>query len=319
MGDAGVARGMPPDTPEDGFDTGAAPLSDVAVRDVIRSLGIPGIADVHVHLLPADLQLRVWRHFDSAGPMIGRPWPITYRWQVPRLVDHLLTLGVRAFSTMPYAHRPGLARALTEHSLELGRRFPAVLPTLTFFPEPSAAAYVADALAAGARIGKVHLQVGDFDPREPQLRDVWGMLADAALPIVMHAGSGPVPGRHTGVEPVTGLLAEHPRLVLIVAHMGAPECEEFLRLVETHESVYLDTTMAFTDFVASMSPYPDALLPRLADVHERVLFGSDFPSIPYPYAHAVEAIQRLGMGAAWERGVLWRNAARLLDLPAEGP
>ena len=53
------------------------------------------------------------------------------------------------------------------------------------------------------------------------------------------------------------MLARHPRLTAVVAHMGAPEYAEFLELAERYERAYLDTTMVFTDFFDSDAPYPD--------------------------------------------------------------
>jgi imidazolonepropionase-like amidohydrolase len=301
------------------LDPVQAPSADRAVPEVARRLGLPGIIDIHVHLLPARLQARIWEYFDRAGPLLGRPWPIRYRWAVPDLVDHLRSMGVQHFSTMPYAHRPGMAAGLCRHSVDLAAQYPEVLPTLTFFPEPDAARYVRDALDEGARVGKVHLQVGDFDPREPLLDPVWGLLAEAGIPVVIHAGSGPVPGRHTGVAPIAAVLARHPGLVAVIAHLGAPETSAFLDLVESRENTYLDTTMSFTDFMNQMHAVTDEQLDRLARVGERVLFGSDFPSIPYAYAHAVDAVVRLGMTDAWVRAVLWQNAARLLRLDGARP
>ena len=52
--------------------------------------------------------------------------------------------------------------------------------------------------------------------------------------------------------------------------------------------MHLDTTMAFTDFFEEMAPFPRDLLPRLRDLGDKVLLGSDFPNIPYPYAHQLE-------------------------------
>ena len=46
----------------------------------------------------------------------------------------------------------------------------------------------------GARIFKAHVQVGDYDPTDPLLDPVWGVLAEAGVPVVVHAGSGPLPG-----------------------------------------------------------------------------------------------------------------------------
>ncbi len=79
------------------------------------------------------------------------------------------------------------------------------------------------AVEAGARVFKSHVQVGAYDPAHELLHPVWGVLAEAGIPVVMHCGSGPAPGKHTGPEPVARLLARHPRLPLIVAHMGMPE------------------------------------------------------------------------------------------------
>jgi predicted TIM-barrel fold metal-dependent hydrolase len=130
----------------------------------------------------------------------------------------------------------------------------------------------------------------------------------------MHCGSGPAPGKHTGPEPVTRVLARHPRLRLIVAHMGMPEYEEFLDLAERHDQVRLDTTMAFTDFTAGFMPFPRKALPRLAALGDRILLGTDFPNIPYPYLHQLQALERLDLGDEWLRAVCHDNAADLFGL-----
>ena len=79
--------------------------------------------------------------------------------------------------------------------------------------------------------------------------------------------------------------------------MGAPEYAEFLALVEAHENTRLDTTMVFTTFFDAEAPYPDELLPRLADLGDRVLFGSDFPTIPYPYLEQLDGLVRVSRAA----------------------
>ena len=275
-------------------------------------LGIPGLYDVHVHFLPPPVMARVWEHFDSAGPLIGRPWPITYRGSDSERVEQLRRYGVRRFSALPYAHKPGIAGYLNEWAANLATEVPECLRSATFYPEPSAAGYVADLLSDGVEIFKVHVQVGDFDLRDPLLDEVWGQLADAGTPVVIHAGSGPVPNTHTGPEPVAEVLRRHPRLVAVIAHMGAPEYAEFLSLAETSERVYLDTTMAFTDFFEEMAPFPPGMRPRLAALADRILLGSDFPNIPYPYAHQLQSLERLELGEEWLRKVCWENAQALV-------
>lgn len=42
---------------------------------------------------------------------------------------------------------------------------------------------------------KVHVGVGDFDPRDARLTPVWERLSRDRVPVVMHIGSGPQPGQ----------------------------------------------------------------------------------------------------------------------------
>ena len=288
------------------------PVSDAEVPDWWRRLGVPGLYDVHVHFLPPPVMDRVREQFDNAGPLIGRPWPIRYRGSDEERVAQLRALGVRRFSALPYAHRPGIATYLNDWAASFAAQVPECLRSATLYPEEAAASYVADLIEQGVEVFKVHVQVGDFDLRDPLLDKVWGQLADAGTPVVIHAGSGPVPNQHTGPGPVREVLRRHPSLTAVIAHMGAPEYGEFLEIAEEFPRVHLDTTMAFTDFFEEMAPYPPALLPRLADLADRVLLGSDFPNIPYPYAHQLVALERLGLGEEWLRRVCWHNAAALL-------
>jgi hypothetical protein len=54
-------------------------LADADVTDWWGRLGIPGLFDVHVHFLPPPVMRKVRAQFDSAGPLIGRAWPLAYR------------------------------------------------------------------------------------------------------------------------------------------------------------------------------------------------------------------------------------------------
>lgn len=283
----------------------------VAVRAFWEGLGLPGLFDVHAHFLPPSIQRAVWAVFDAGGEKIGRPWPIRYRASHEERVEALRSFGVRRFSTLPYAHKPGVAGFLNDWSREFAAGVPEVLWSATFYPEPEAAGYVADLVEAGVEIFKVHVQVGEFHLDDPHLDAVWGTLAEAGTPVVVHAGSGPVGNAYTGPESMARVLARHPRLVAVIAHLGAPECTEFLELAERYDQVRLDTTMMFTDFFV---PYPAELLPRLRDLESRVLLGSDFPTIPYPYAHQLEGLARLDLGDDWLRSVCWHNGVDLLGL-----
>ena len=290
------------------------PVDDADVPRYWQELGLPGLVDVHVHFLPERVQAKVWQYFADAEAHYGAAWPITYGLPVPERLAVLADLGVRAFSTLPYPHKPGMAAWLNDWSAEFARTDPRVLQSATFYPEPEAPAYVAQALDAGARVFKVHVQVGRFDPRDPLLDPVWARLEQAGTPVVIHCGSGPLRGEHTGPAPMAGLLERFPRLQLVIAHLGMPEYAAFLDLAERYERVHLDTTMFGTDFTERLMPFDRALLPRLAGLRDKVLLGSDFPAIPYPYAHQLAALHRLELGEEWLSAVLWGNGARLFGL-----
>ncbi len=295
---------QPADQPEQ-----QEPVTEVV--DFWQGLGLPGLFDVHVHFLPEPIQRKVWAQFDQAGPKIGRDWPIRYRGSYDERVERLRSFGVRRFSALPYAHKPGIATYLNGWAASFAADVPECLWSATFYPEPEAPAYVAELIAQGVEVFKLHVQVGEFHLDDPALDPVWGLLEDAGTPIVIHAGSGPVGNEFTGPDPLRRVLERFPRLCVVVAHMGAPEYAEFLTLAETYERTHLDTTMVFTDFFDVEAPYPKELRPRLLDLQQKVLLGSDFPTIPYPYLHQLEGLARLDLGDDWLRAVCWGNGARL--------
>jgi predicted TIM-barrel fold metal-dependent hydrolase len=293
------------------------PEDDAEVPAFCRDLGVPGLADIHTHFLPPRMLRRVWEYFDEAGPLVGVRWPIRYKWSDAERVAHLRGMGVRMFSALAYAHRPGMAADLNEWTMAFAKATPGCLPSATFYPEPGVSRYVRSAVEAGARIFKVHLQVGGFSPADPRLDEVWGLLAEAGVPVVVHAGHAPVGTEHTGPGPFGAVLERHPGLAAIIAHMGAPDYEAFLRLAADHERVALDTTMIWTDFFDHLAPFPAAALPLARDLGlaGKVLLGSDFPNIPYPYARQIAGLARLGLGEAWLRAVCWNNPVALFGSP----
>ncbi|MFG1943087.1 amidohydrolase family protein [Nonomuraea sp. NPDC048826] len=277
-------------------------------------LGLPGLVDLHVHFLPERMERRVWHHFAHGGPLMGGGWKIVYEWPVEERVTRLRELGVTAFPALAYAHKPDMAADLNAWTLGFAERTPGCLPSATFYPEPGATAYVQEAVDRGAKIFKVHLQVGNFDPRVPGLDATWGLLAETGLPVVVHASSVPVPGGFVGAEPIGEVLRRHPRLRMIIAHLGMPEYDPFFALAERHERVALDTTMAFTDFAEIGMPFPARLRPALRELGlaGKVVLGSDFPTIPHPYAHQLHALDRLDLGDDWLRSVCWSNGLAMI-------
>jgi uncharacterized protein len=289
-------------------------LTDDDVESWWRALGLPGLIDAHVHFMPKPLLDAVWRYFDDGLEHYGVEWPVQYRLPENDRIAILRKVGVRRFPALLYPHKPGMAGSLSAWARAFAADTPGCLSTGTFFPEASAAGYVRAALDAGTEVFKAHVQVGGYDPRDPLLDDVWGQLAEAATPVVVHCGSGPRPGRHTGPGPFGAVLAAHPRLTAVIAHCGAPEYAEHLDLVERYPNVHVDTTMVGTDYLNAFAPLPADVVRRLGELGHRVVLGTDFPNIPYPYADQLAALERLGLGEQWLREVCWHNGVRLFRL-----
>lgn len=291
-------------------------LDDAHLTQYLAALGLEGMIDLHVHFMPDRVQQKVWSFFDRL-PEVGEPaWPIAYRYPEAQRVQLLRDMGVKAFSTLNYAHRPGMAQFLNEYSTQFAATYHDAIHSATFFPEQGVEELVGQALDGGAQIFKVHVQVGAFSVLDPLLTSAWELIAAAAVPVVIHCGSGPHDGEFTGPAPIYELVDRHPELVLIIAHMGMPEYKEFATLAHQAPHVYLDTTMVGTDYVQrNFAPVPEDYCETMAQLADKVVLGTDFPTIPYRYSHQIEVLHNWGLGDAWMRNVLWHNPAKLLRSP----
>ncbi|HVW35275.1 MAG TPA: amidohydrolase family protein [Acidimicrobiia bacterium] len=293
--------------------SGSPALTDDDLPGLAAGLGLPGIFDVHVHFMPDRIQEAVWAHFDrQADP----PWPMVYRARADERLARLARMGVVRHTALAYAHRPGVATWLNAHTLDLAGRHHQIVPTFTLFPEPGVTDYVGEALAAGGRCVKVHLQVSKFDLTDPLLDEAWALLEAAGTPIVVHLAAvddGSGGEAFCRPEALWRLLDRHPGLRPVVAHLGAPDlvAELFDRAAELPE-LRFDTAMAVVPTVQIWTP-PDWLPGRLAELGDRILFGSDYPHLPLTVADQVAALVGFGLGDDWLRGVLWHNAAALFD------
>lgn len=286
----------------------------------VAELGLPGLVDIHTHFLPARVMRKVWAYFDRSEEHYGMPWPVRYRHAERTRVQILRDLGVVAFAPLVYPHKPGMAEWLNGWIAEFAAGVPEAVPTATIFPEPGVARYLEEALSNGARCVKVHVQVGAFDPRDEQLREAWGLLAEAGVPAVVHCGHGPLRGTRTGLDLFEEVLRQHPRLTAVLAHAGMPDYAAALDLVERYPRVHVDTTMVGVAFTEEhIGPLPEDWTSRLVANADRVVLGTDFPNIPQPYAEQLAAIagwaaadDRLGLD--FLRSVLHETPARLLGL-----
>ena len=111
-----------------------------------------------------------------------------------------------------------------------------------------------------------------------------------------------------------------PENKVIVPHMGGYEYDAFFQLVEQHSNVFLDTTMIFINPQVHVFPESDhpaqfigesRLLTFMEEYSTQILFGSDFPNIPYDYVEAINGLLDLGLSRTAYENIFFENANKL--------
>ncbi len=295
-----MARGerLPPIDDEDGAHVPSAALTGGEV------------IDAHVHIFPTRLFEAIWRWFDDYA------WRIRYRLDAEQIVEFLRARGVRRAVALHYAHKPGIARSLNEFARDVGAAHrDVIVPLGTVFPgEPDAVEIVREALAMGLHGIKLHCHVQKIAADDPRLDEIYRACEDAGRTVVIHSGrepASPAYGVDTralcGADQIDRVLQRFPRLTLVVPHLGADEFAEYEALLARHENLYLDTTCAvsglFTSEVAPME-----IIERHPD---RVLYGSDFPNLPYAWDREIKRIVARPFDGAARAAIFAGNARRV--------
>ena len=228
----------------------------------------------------------------------------------------LRDLGVRRFSALPYAHKPGVATYLNDWARYLrrrgagdrcGRRRSSRSPRR----RRTSAALVDE----GVEVFKVHVQVGAFHLDDPLLDDVWERLEASRAPRSWCTpGRARCPTRSPGPSRSRGCWPGGPRLAVVVAHLGAPEYDEFLSLAERSSGCTSTPRWCSRTSSRSCRRSRRRCCRGSSTSGDKVLLGSDFPTIPYPYLHQLESLARLDLGEEWLRAVCWDNGVRLFGM-----
>jgi predicted TIM-barrel fold metal-dependent hydrolase len=269
------------------------------------------VVDAHVHLFPPGFFAAIWRWFDAYA------WPIRYRLHAEQVVDFLQSRGIRRFCALHYAHKPGVARLLNRFVADIARAHPGVIPLATVLPgEPDAGAILDEALGPLSLRGvKIHCHVQRMGADDPRLDEVYRRCADAGRPVVIHAGREPsIPAYGLDTHALCNaarlerVLQRHPRLTLVVPHLGLDELGEYEALLDRYQHLWLDTTMAIGDYLPAT--VPPSLFPGHAD---RLLYGTDFPNIPYAWDRELARLLAAVPPGPSRDALLSGNALRLFD------
>ncbi len=267
--------------------------------------------DIHVHFFPPSLFQAIWRYFET--PSHGL-WKVKYKIHGEELVNELIGYGVKRITTLVYAHKPGLADYLNDFVYESASRYPELIPFGTVFAGDGRCEKVAKTIFEQYEfIGiKLHPFVSNEQVDDKRFFPVYEIMEVLGKILVTHTGSVPSYQRTDGASRLGNVLNKFPRLKVIVAHCGAFEYGDYRSLVKDFEFVYFDTAMncIHNELFSNNCPGRHFFIEH----QDRILFGSDFPNLPYEYSYQVEAIKRLKLGKSIERKIFNDNAMKLLDL-----
>ena len=133
-----------------------------------------------------------------------------------------------------------------------------------------------------------------------------------AIPVMIHTGTSIFPGaRNIYAQPMLAddVAIDFPNLVIILAHGGRPLwMNEAFFLVRRHPNMYID-----------ISGIPPQKLmesfPRLEEIADKVLWGTDWPGPGVPGIRGnIETFRGLPLSAAAKQKILYDNAARLFPV-----
>ncbi len=260
------------------------------------------IVDAHTHLLPDRLGRAIRAYFTQAIP----PESFPYAPESEAAHAALRAAGVARCWSLPYARRPGTAAALHRWMAETWGDDALVEPAGTVHPADDVSAVVDEALGLHLRLFKLHCAVGTFAIDDRRLEPLWRRVSDQGIPVVVHLGASPAgPTEPEELAALERLATAWPEARIVLAHLAAPAVHEALAVLRRHRSLHADLTPVVF--------HPVPVGPGDLDgVTDRILFGSDLPSIGMPFAEVLAHVQGLGLSPAAEQAILSGNADRLV-------
>jgi uncharacterized protein len=163
----------------------------------------------------------------------------------------------------------------------------------------------------GIRGYKLYPADHDFHPVTPELMEFYKQLEADSMVLMFHTGTT---GQSDGVDEYGDprlfqpILDECPNLTLVMAHAGKPVwCDEAGNYAARYPNCYLDT--------AFMKPSKLlTYIPRLVELSDKVVFGSDWPVGVASLSGHINEIRALGLPGDVVDKVLYQNAVRILGL-----
>ena len=268
------------------------------------------IIDAHVHLFPQKMFDAIWNWFDHNA------WRIFEKTGPEEVVPYLFSRGVKGAVLLTYAHQPGMAEGLNRFMADVLGRHPGTVGFGTVHPDDERPDRILGRAFSEMNLAgcKLHVHVLRIPMDDPRFFPIYETCLEHGAWLNVHAGRQPSLASAygmdvaaiSGVDRVVKVLERYPDLKLIVPHLGIDEEDRFYDLLGRYPNLYLDTTMVLAEY------FPlEVDKARLIANSDRIMYGSDFPNIPYDVTREVANIIKLDLGEEVTRKILFENARKL--------
>ncbi len=190
----------------------------------------------------------------------------------------------------------------------------------TVYPgEKDAVSILKNAFDSGLRGLKLHAHVQCFDMNSDDMMYIYDCCSKYNKPIVMHVGREPKsnayqcdPYEICSAQKLERVLHDFPNLKICVPHLGIDETLSYQKLIEKYDNLWLDTTMAIAEYLPIKGEID---LGRYRS--DRVMYGSDFPNIPYAWDRELKILKRADISGDALAKITHKNAIEFFSIKGE--
>ena len=177
---------------------------------------------------------------------------------------------------------------------------------------------LADFLRAGLVRGlKLYPGYEPFYPHDSRLHVVYELAEEFAVPVMIHSGDTYHPrGKLKYAHPLE-VAVDHPKVNLVICHLGNPWLTDCMEVVYKNKNVYADISgLVLGEFTEAFEDYMEEQIGDVilyAGEPDQFLFGSDWPICSMK--SYVEFVKQLKMPDADRHALFYENTRRLFRLP----
>lgn len=178
------------------------------------------IVDFHVHTFPDKIAAAAVAKLAAISSME----PFTDG-TVSSTLSHLGDWGTDRAVLLSIATKPGQQHTINDCAIALNQRYPDQVTALgcIHYDNPDVTQELERIAAAGIRGIKIHPDYQDCEIDDPRWDEAFSACEQLGLFVLTHAGFDPVSPKHIYAPPEKSarVLQRHPRLKLVLAHLGA--------------------------------------------------------------------------------------------------